>query len=227
MSAKKTTALQKTRTRLVRVVPFNERLGYLARNITWRGRKFTNQWTEVPAAIAAQLRELDQPGRPGVRLFDVKTESQVQRMEDVEKDKDLRALISKNKLDEAELRGRSTRRDPRSDFDDPLPDPDDDLDADVAADAAEADASEQAKKGNADDETEFETDPDPDGSKANAEALAEEDGSKDWSSWEADLNTAGDDEVDGPPVPAKRKKATKKTTKKTTKARGGRAQKKS
>jgi hypothetical protein len=200
-------------------------------NITWRGRKFTHQWTEVPAAIAALLKALDQPSTPGVRLFDVKTESQVERMEAHERDKDLEALINKNRLKEDELRQLKERRDPRSDFDDEEDEEDEDaeLEADIAANEAEAEAAEPEE---ADEAEEFDPDPDPDGSKADAELRAEENGDKDWSEWEADLTAKDESPVEGPPVPAKKRKAAtaaqaqgkKKTAKKVAKktARGRR-----
>lgn len=210
MSAKKQAAQQKTRTRNVRVVPYNERAGYLAQNITWRGRKFTNQWTEVPASIAAQLKAIDQPGRPGIRLFDVMTESQILKLEADARDAELTKLVSKNRLRENELRVVKERRDPRTDFDDPEEDPADDDDTD------------------AEDETDFEPNPDPDGSRADTEREAEESGDKDWSEWEGDLNGKNEEPVEGPPIPAKRKSVTKKkkVAKKTNKTRGGRAKKK-
>ncbi len=206
MSAKKQAARQKTRTRNVRVVPYNERAGYLAQNITWRGRKFTTQWTEVPAAIAAQMKNLDQPGRPGIRLFDVMTESQILKLESAARESELQSLVSRNRLRENELRVIKERRDPRTDFDDPEEDPEDDAEAD-------------------EDEPEFDPDPDPDGSKIDAEIKAEESGGKDWSEWESDLKTKDEEPVAGPPIPAKKKKVAK-AKKKTSKSRGGRASKK-
>jgi hypothetical protein len=75
-------------TYLVRIKPYNKRRGFLVRNYTFRGVRFTDRWKEVSAATASELEELIQPHdrEAEIPLFEIYTKDEALAVEEKERD---------------------------------------------------------------------------------------------------------------------------------------------
>lgn len=76
-------------TYLVRLKPYNKKRGFLVRNYTWRGHRFTDRWSEVSSAVARELEQLIQPHdqEAELPLFDIYTRDEAAEVEEKERDK--------------------------------------------------------------------------------------------------------------------------------------------
>jgi len=70
-------------TYFVRLCPYNKRRGFLARNYTYQGQRFSSRWVRVSAMRAKELGELTQPHDTeiDIPLFEIKTESEALDLE--------------------------------------------------------------------------------------------------------------------------------------------------
>jgi hypothetical protein len=75
-------------TYLVRLKPYNKRRGFLVRNYTYRGVRFTDRWKEVSRATAGELEELIQPHdrEAEIPLFEIYTKAEALAVEEKERD---------------------------------------------------------------------------------------------------------------------------------------------
>lgn len=124
------------RTKLVRLPPYNPRMGHLVKNLTWRGQTFTCRWKEVPQPYIRHLQDMRQPNS-GARMFDIVDLKEAEQIEAQEQDIKLTKVLSAQKLTDKSFR----RKDYAASLDPTLED-----DHDLWGEATEASAEAEAAK---------------------------------------------------------------------------------